>query len=61
MYKQKMKSVIVLTQAEYDDGTAPLMATVTNRFGRDTTINITFDDRQDTYAINKTAGGPVLD
>ena len=46
---------------EYDDGTAHLMATATNRFGRDATINIWFDDRQDTYAINKTAGGPVLD
>lgn len=46
---------------EYDDGTAHLVATATNRFGRNAEINIWFDDRRETYAINKTGGGPVLD
>ena len=45
---------------EYDDGTAHLMATATNRFGRTAAISVWFDDRKDTYAINKTGGGPVL-
>lgn len=45
---------------EYDNGTAHLMATATNRFGRNAQISVWFDDRQDTYAKNKTGGGPVL-
>jgi len=46
---------------EYDNGTAHLTATATNRFGRTAEINVWFDDRRDTYAKNKTGGRPVLD
>ncbi len=46
---------------EYDNGTAHLVATATNRFGRDAEISVWFDDRQETYTKNKTGGGPVLD